>query len=134
MVSEIAFCFGSATTTCLPRAARCRSAVAQAEAQLAAGRTQQLTAESNLTTTRSNFRRIIGNEPEALAPGSPVDRFFPGSLPASVELSLIENPQVTGAMFGVDVNYLNVKISDFAGGSQSLQAVVGGSADVVSGV
>jgi NitT/TauT family transport system substrate-binding protein len=28
---------------------------------------------------------------------------------------------------------LNVKISDFAGGSQSLQAVVGGSADVVSG-
>ena len=28
---------------------------------------------------------------------------------------------------------LNVKISDFAGGSQALQAVVGGSADVVSG-
>ena len=28
---------------------------------------------------------------------------------------------------------LNVRISDFAGGSRSLQAVVGGSADVVSG-
>ena len=38
-----------------------RTDVAQSEAQLAAGRTQLLTAEANLTTTRSNFRRIIGN-------------------------------------------------------------------------
>src|SRR6185437_12059471 len=52
-----------------------RTDVAQSEAQLAAGKTQLLTAEANLTTTRGNFRRIIGNEPEALAPGSPVDRF-----------------------------------------------------------
>ena len=59
-----------------------RTDVAQSEAQLAAGKTQQLTAESNLTTTRANFRRIIGNEPEALAPGSPVDRFLPATLPA----------------------------------------------------
>src|SRR6202158_2498531 len=40
-----------------------RTDVAQAEAQLAAAKTQQLTAEANLTTTRANFRRIIGNEP-----------------------------------------------------------------------
>ena len=66
-----------------------RTDVAQSEAQLAAGRTQQLTAESNLNTTRSNFRRIIGNEPVALAPGSPVDRFLPGTLPGAVELGLI---------------------------------------------
>ena len=57
-----------------------RTDVAQSEAQLAAGRTQLLTAESNLVTTKANFRRIIGNEPEALAPGSPVDRFLPRSL------------------------------------------------------
>ncbi|MDW4588064.1 TolC family protein, partial [Escherichia coli] len=68
-----------------------RTDVAQSEAQLAAGRTQQLTAESNLTTTRSNFRRIIGNEPENLAPGSPVDRFLPGTLAAAVELALTQN-------------------------------------------
>src|SRR4030088_865641 len=72
-----------------------RTDVAQSEAQLAAGKTQLLTAESTLTTTRSNFRRIIGNEPVALAPGSPVDRFLPGTLPSAVELSLIENPNVT---------------------------------------
>jgi outer membrane protein len=91
-----------------------RTDVAQSEAQLAAGRTQQLTAESNLTTTRSNFRRIIGNEPEQLAPGSPVDRFLPGTLPAAVDLSLVENPNVTAAMFGIDVNYLQVKVNEGA--------------------
>jgi outer membrane protein len=91
-----------------------RTDVAQSEAQLAAGRTQELTAESNLTTTRSNFRRIIGNEPENLAPGSPVDRYLPGTLPAAVELSLVENPNVTAAMFGIDVNFLQVKIAEGA--------------------
>lgn len=91
-----------------------RTDVAQSEAQLAAGRTQALTAESNLTTTRANFRRIIGNEPAALAPGSPVDRFLPGTLGSAVNLSLVENPNVTAAMFGIDVNYLQVKINEGA--------------------
>ena len=46
-----------------------RTDVAQSEAQLAAGKTQLLTAEANLTTTRSNFRRIIGNEPRSARAG-----------------------------------------------------------------
>src|SRR2546429_4390011 len=91
-----------------------RTDVAQSEAQLAAGRTQLSVAEANLTTTRANFRRIIGNEPVNLAPGSPVDRFLPGTLPAAVDLSLIENPNVTAAMFGVDVSYLQVKVAEGA--------------------
>jgi outer membrane protein len=91
-----------------------RTDVAQSEAQLAAGRTQLLTAEANLVTTRSNFRRIIGNEPESLAPGSPVDRYLPGTLPSAVDLSLIENPNVTAAMFGIDVNFLQVKVNEGA--------------------
>jgi len=91
-----------------------RTDVAQSEAQLAAGKTQLLTAEANLVTTRSNFRRIIGNEPEALAPGSPVDRFLPSTLPAAVELGLTQNPNVTAAMFGIDVSYLQVKVAEGA--------------------
>src|SRR5689334_5995858 len=91
-----------------------RTDVAQSEAQLAAGKTQELTAESNLTTTRSNFRRIIGNEPQALQPGSPVDRFLPGTLPAAVELGLTQNPNVTASMFGIDVSYLQVKVAEGA--------------------
>jgi outer membrane protein len=91
-----------------------RTDVAQSEAQLAAGNTQLLTAEANLTTTRANFRRIIGDEPRALAPGSPVDRFLPPSLPGAVELSLTQNPNVTAAMFGIDVSYLQVKVNEGA--------------------
>ncbi|MCW1991040.1 outer membrane protein [Bradyrhizobium diazoefficiens] len=91
-----------------------RTDVAQSEAQLAAGRTQALTAESNLTTTRANFRRIIGNEPTNLAPGSPVDRFLPGTIASAVNLGLVENPNVTAAMYGIDVNYLQVKINEGA--------------------
>jgi outer membrane protein len=91
-----------------------RTDVAQSEAQLAAGKTQQLTAESNLVTTRSNFRRIIGNEPVALAPGSPVDRFLPGTLPSAVDLGLTQNPNVTAAMFGIDVSYLQVRVNEGA--------------------
>jgi outer membrane protein len=91
-----------------------RTDVAQSEAQLAAGKTQLLTAEAQLTTTRSNFRRIIGNEPVNLAPGSPVDRFLPGTLPGAVDLGLTQNPNVTAAMFGIDVSYLQTKINEGA--------------------
>ena len=88
--------------------------VAQSEAQLAAGRTQELAAEATLTTTRANFRRIIGNEPGQLAPASPVDRYLPETLQGAVALSLTESPNVTAAMFGIDVNFLNVKVNEGA--------------------
>ncbi len=91
-----------------------RTDVAQSEARLAEGRTQLLVAESNLTTTRANFRRIIGNEPVALGPGSPVDRFLPTTLAAAVGAGLVENPNVTAAMFGVDVSHLQVKVNEGA--------------------
>ena len=91
-----------------------RTDVAQSEAQLAAGRTQLLQAESTLTTTRSTFRRIIGNEPGQLAPGSPVDRFLPGALAGAVDLGLTQNPNVTAAMFGIDVSHLQVKVAEGA--------------------
>jgi outer membrane protein len=88
--------------------------VAQSEAQLAAGRSQEFAAEATLTTTRANFRRIIGNEPAQLAPGSPVDRYLPATLQGAIALSLAENPNVTAAMFGIDVTFLNVKVNEGA--------------------
>ena len=91
-----------------------RTDVAQSEAQLAAGKTQLLTAEANLTTTRGEFPPHHRQRAGALAPGSPVDRFLPGTLPGAVDLSLIENPNVTAAMFGIDVNYLQVKVNEGA--------------------
>jgi len=88
--------------------------VAQSEAQLAAGKTQELAAEATLTTTRANFRRIIGNEPVNLQPGSPVDRFLPVNVREATALALIENPNVTSAMYGIDVSFLSVRINEGA--------------------
>jgi outer membrane protein len=91
-----------------------RTDVAQSQAQLAAGQTQLQTAISNLTTTAANYRKAIGVEPVALAPGSPVDRVLPPTLPAAVEISLIENPNVTAAMYGIDVAFLAIKVAEGA--------------------
>ncbi len=91
-----------------------RTDVAQSEAQLAAGRSQLLTAESNLNTTRANFRRVIGNEPSALAPGTPVDRFLPATMHSAIEIGLMQNPSVTAAMYGIDIAFLSVKVSEGA--------------------
>ena len=40
-----------------------RTDVAQAESRLAAGRSSLLTAQSNYTTSRANYRQVIGVEP-----------------------------------------------------------------------
>ncbi|TAK50201.1 MAG: channel protein TolC [Xanthobacteraceae bacterium] len=91
-----------------------RTDVAQSEAQLAAGRSQLSVAESNLNTTRANYRRIIGVDPGRLAAGTPVDRHLPSTLAGAIERSQIENPSVTAAMYGIDVSFLQVKIAEGA--------------------
>ena len=91
-----------------------RTDVAQAEAQLAAGQSAMLAAESTLNTSKANYRQVIGVEPVNLAPGSPVDRFSPRTLQGAIEQGLVENPNVTAAMYGIDVAFLQVKINEGA--------------------
>jgi outer membrane protein len=99
--------------------------VAQSEAQLAAAKSQELAAVSTLTTTQANFRRIIGNEPVNLQPGSPVDRYLPATQGGAIELALRQNPNVTAATYGIDVSFLTVKINEGAlYPNLSLQATV----------
>ncbi|MGA2993912.1 TolC family outer membrane protein [Bradyrhizobium sp.] len=99
--------------------------VAQSEAQLAAAKSQELAAVSTLTTTRANFRRIIGIEPANLQPASPVDRYLPQTVGGAIELALRQNPNVTAATYGVDVSFLTVKINEGAlYPTVSLQATV----------
>ena len=86
--------------------------VAQSEAQLAAAQATLHGAESTLTTTRANYRRIIGVEPANLAPASAVDRLSPSTLNAAIAVGVEQNPNVTAALYGVDVAQLQVKISE----------------------
>jgi len=88
--------------------------VAQSQAQLAAGQSQELAAESTLTTTRANYRRIIGIEPVNLQAASPVDRYLPPTVQGATQIAINENPNVTAAMYGIDVSFLTVKINEGA--------------------
>jgi outer membrane protein len=88
--------------------------VAQAEAQLAAGEATLYSVESTLRATRATYRRIIGVEPENLAPAAPVDRLVPGSLERAINLASSQNPLVTGAMAGVDVALVESKAAESA--------------------
>jgi outer membrane protein len=88
--------------------------VAQAESRVAAGRSQMLAAESNYVTSRATYRQVIGVEAGKLTPGSPVDRLSPRTLPAAVSQGRVENPNVTAAALGVDVQLLQTKINEGA--------------------
>ena len=89
-----------------------RTDVAQSESRLAAGRSSMLTAESNLNTSRSAYRQVIGVEAGKLAPGTPVDRFSPAVLGVAVQEARARHPSVTTAMFNIDAALLQVKIAE----------------------
>ncbi len=89
-----------------------RTDVAQSEAQLAAGQFQLLTAEANLNANRANFRRVIGRDAGTLTAAAPVDRLAPPTLPAAILVGLEQNPNVTAAMYGIDIANLQVKINE----------------------
>ncbi len=89
-----------------------RTDVAQSESRLAAGRSSMLTAESNLNTSRSAYRQVIGVDAGKLAPGTPVDRFSPSVLAVAIQEARARHPSVTTAMFNIDAALLQVKIAE----------------------
>ncbi len=91
-----------------------RTDVAQAESRLAAGRSQLLAAQSQYVTSQAQYRRIIGVDPGKLAPGTPVDRLSPPTLPGAIAQGQAQSPSVLAAMYGVDVAELAVKVSEGA--------------------
>jgi len=91
-----------------------RTDLAQAESSLAAGRSFLHAAESNYTTSKSAYVQTVGVEPGKLASASPVDRFFPPTLNAALARAASQNPNITIAMFNVDVAVEQVKVTEAA--------------------
>src|SRR5262245_7312744 len=91
-----------------------RTDVAQSESRLAAGRSQVLNAEAVYKASVATYRQVIGIEPGRLAPGSPVDRFSPRTLPASIGVGTASHPAVTSAQYSVDAALLQVKVAEGA--------------------
>jgi len=91
-----------------------RTDVAQAESRLAGGRSQLLTAESNYTTSKAQYRQVVGVEPGRLTAAMPVDRFSPRTLEASRARALSEHPTITLANYNMDAAVYQVKIAEGA--------------------
>ena len=89
-----------------------RTDISQAEAQVASAETALLAAEAQLATDSGNYETIIGLPPKDLKPGMPADRFLPKALVAAIQTAVLENPNVTAAMYGIDVAYLQVKVNE----------------------
>jgi len=89
---------------------------AQSQAQLAAGpHPGKLAAEATLVTGRARiFAASLATNRSNSAPGSPVDRYFAGDAYAMLSVSgLVERPERDGLRwFGIDVNFLNVKVNE----------------------
>jgi outer membrane protein len=92
-----------------------RTDVAQAESRLAGGRSQLSVAESNYVTSRATYRQVIGvDPPPKLAAAAPVDRLSPRTLDGAIARGRTEHPQITTAMYNVDVAVNQVKIAEGA--------------------
>jgi outer membrane protein len=86
-----------------------RTDVAQAESRLALSRSQASLAEANLKASIARYRQNVGTEPKQLAPGKPLEKSMPKSLPLALQTGMAEHPAIQAALHGVDVAVLNVK-------------------------
>jgi outer membrane protein len=91
-----------------------RTDVAQSESSLASGRSQVLLAESNYNASVATYRQVVGTNPGKLAPGTPVDRFSPRSLPDAISVASATHPSVVTAEYNVDVAQQQVKVAEGA--------------------
>ena len=70
-----------------------RTDVAQSEARQSLARSSLATAQSRLTASEENYRRVIGQDPGALAPPPPLPP-LPASADEAVRIALANNPDL----------------------------------------
>lgn len=87
-----------------------RTDVAQAQAQLATGRSDYFRAQADLQTSIATYRQLIGIEPTKLEPARSIEPLLPHSLAKAVGLALYEHPRVQAALHAVDAAELEVKL------------------------
>ena len=84
-----------------------RTDVAQSEARASLGRSALATAQGRLASSEENYRRVIGQRPETLAPPPPLPP-LPASADEAVRIGLVDNPDLIAvtrqaAAAGIDV-------------------------------
>lgn len=76
-----------------------RTDVFQAEARLAQATAERIQAEGQLDQSRADYRNVVGEAPGRLDT-APMPEKMPGSLDATIKLSLAGNPRIFAAEYG----------------------------------
>ncbi|MBY6240615.1 TolC family outer membrane protein [Methylosinus sp. Sm6] len=84
--------------------------IAQAEARLAAGRSQAAAARAELDAAVARYRQVVGAEPKQLAPGGAIDRLLPRTRDAAERIALAEHPVVRAALHDADAAEYDIKV------------------------
>ena len=85
---------------------------AQAEARLSRGLADLNAAEVTFAISKATYAQVIGEPPGQLVAATPVDRFSPLTMPASIEIANHEHPAVLGAGYDVDVTQTTIKVAE----------------------
>lgn len=85
---------------------------AQAEARLSRGLADLNAAEVAFAISKATYAQVIGEPPGQLVAATPVDRFSPLTMPASIETAGHEHPAVLGAGYDVDVAQTTIKVAE----------------------
>jgi outer membrane protein len=89
--------------------------IAQAEARLAAGRSQIGAARAALDASVGFYQQIIGEEPKRLSPAPPVDKLLPKTREEAERVAQANHPVILAALHDSDTADLDIRVleSDF---------------------
>ena len=85
-----------------------RTDVAQSEARLSLARANLATAQSRLAASVENYRRVVGEQPEALAPPPPLPP-LPTSAEEAVRIAVANNPDIIAVVRQAEAAGLDVR-------------------------
>ena len=101
-----------------------RTDVAQSQARLADGRARLSVAQGRLTTSEENYRRVIGKNPDNLAPPPPLPP-LPATADEAVRIALVDNPDNIAAIRQAEAAGYDVRVAR-AGRLPTLSGVASG--------
>jgi outer membrane protein len=87
-----------------------RTDIAQSEARLELGRSNLATAEATLAASIENYKRVIGEPPEALAPPPPLPP-LPATAEEAVRIALVGNPDLTATTRQAEAAGFDVRVA-----------------------
>ncbi len=88
--------------------------ISQAEARLAGARSDLSLADAALRTSKANFRRIVGRDPNVTTAYFPYTRLLPNTLPEAVSIAQADHPVVLSAIYQADSSGYAVKQAEGA--------------------